>query len=164
MNCSVADCPAEADGAIRARNLEPPTALALLTLHSAAIVTTEGTAPLKRRQAADGLWPAVGDGPGPNFWATAMAISTLSILEANSAAYTDSVEALILSRPMEASWLVGLKFRFLDRHVQFDPRKYGWPWVPETVSWIAPTAICAPRSFSFWDCVRAPITCSVPAR
>jgi hypothetical protein len=70
-----------------------------------------------------------------------MAISTLSILEANSATYTDSVEALILSRPMEASWLVGLKFRFLDRHVQFDPRKYGWPWVPETVSWIAPTAM-----------------------
>jgi hypothetical protein len=42
---------------------------------------------------------------------------------------------------MEASWLVNLKFRFLDRHVQFDPRKYGWPWVPETVSWVAPTAM-----------------------
>src|ERR1044071_233317 len=42
---------------------------------------------------------------------------------------------------MEASWLVSLKFRFLDRHVQFDPQKYGWPWVPETVSWVAPTAM-----------------------
>ncbi len=118
-----------------------PTALALLALHSAAIVTREGTAPLTARQAADGLWAAVGDGPGPNFWATAMSISTLSILGANSATYADSVEALILSRPMEASWLVRLKFRFLDRHVQFDPRKYGWPWVPETVSWVAPTAM-----------------------
>jgi hypothetical protein len=93
------------------------------------------------RQAADGLWPAVGDGTGPNFWATALAINTLSILGAEPVTYADSVEALIRSRPMEASWLISLKFRFLDRHVQFDPRKYGWPWLPETVSWIAPTAM-----------------------
>src|SRR5690242_19778294 len=114
------------------------TALALLALHSGAIVTKEGAAPLTARQAADGLWSAVGVGPGPNFWATALAVNTLSILGAEPATYADSVEALIHSRPMEASWLVSLKFRFLDRHVQFDPRKYGWPWVPVTVSWVVP--------------------------
>src|SRR5215831_16516099 len=57
-----------------------PTALALLALHSGAIVIKEGAAILTRRQAADGLWSAVGDGPGPNFWATAIAINTLSSL------------------------------------------------------------------------------------
>lgn len=118
-----------------------PTALALLALHSEGIETQEGTSPLTARQAADGLWPAVGDGTGPNFWATALAVNTLSIFGAEPATYADSVEALIRSCPREAAWLVSLKFRFLDRHVQFDPTKYGWPWVPETVSWVAPTAM-----------------------
>jgi hypothetical protein len=118
-----------------------PTALALLAMHSASIVTKEGIAPLMRRQGMDGLWSAVGDGRGGNFWATALAVNTLSILDANPATYADSLDALIRLRPLEASWLVRLKFRFLDRHVQFDPRKYGWPWVPDTVSWVAPTAM-----------------------
>jgi hypothetical protein len=118
-----------------------PTSLALLALHSGAVVTHEGATPLVARQGADGFWSAVGDETGANFWATALAVNTLSILGAVPATYADSVEALIRSRPMEASWLVSLKFRFLDRRVQFDPRKYGWPWVPETVSWVAPTAM-----------------------
>lgn len=118
-----------------------PTALALLALHSGLIVTRDGIGSLVARRGADGLWPAVGDGTGANFWATAMAVNTLSILGAVSATCGDSLEGLLRSRPVEASWLVRLKFRFLDRHVQFDPRKYGWPWVPNTVSWVAPTAM-----------------------
>ena len=118
-----------------------PTALALLAMHSASIVTKEGIAPLMTRQGTDGLWSAVGDGTGGNFWATALAVNTLSILDAESGTYADSLDALIRLRPLEASWLVSLKFRFLDRQVQFDPRKYGWPWVPDTVSWVAPTAM-----------------------
>lgn len=118
-----------------------PTALALLALHSGSIVLREGIEPLMVRQGTDGLWSEVGDTMDASFWATALAVNTLSIFGAEPATYADSVEALIRSRPMEASWLVSLKFRFLDRHVQFDPRKYGWPWVPETVSWVAPTAM-----------------------
>jgi hypothetical protein len=34
-----------------------------------------------------------------------------------------------------------LRFRLSDRQVRFDPRKYGWPWVPDTVSWVLPTSI-----------------------
>ena len=118
-----------------------PTAFALLALHSGAIVTHEGASPLIARQGADGLWSAVGDAMGGNFWATALAVNTLSILGAEPATYADSAEALIRSLPMEASWLVRLKFGLLDRHVQFDARKYGWPWVPGTASWVAPTAM-----------------------
>ena len=118
-----------------------PTALALLALHSESIVLRERIEPLMARQGTDGLWSDVGDPMSVNFWATALAVNTLSILGAEPTTYADSVEALIRSRPMEASWLVSLKFRFLDRHVRFDPRKYGWPWVPETVSWVAPTAM-----------------------
>src|SRR4051812_38452936 len=88
-----------------------PTALALLALHSGAIVTKEGITPLMARQGTDGIWSAVGDGSGVNFWATALAINTLSFLGADPATYADSVEALVRSRPREASWLVSLKFR-----------------------------------------------------
>jgi hypothetical protein len=52
-----------------------------------------------------------------------------------------SLESLIQRRPLEASWLVRLKFRFSDRQVRFDPTKYGWSWVPETVSWVLPTSM-----------------------
>ena len=118
-----------------------PTALALLALHSASIALKDGIAPLIAHQGAEGLWAAVGDGDGINFWATALAVNTLSILGTNPATYIESIRALVRLRPVEGSWLVSLKFRFLDRHVQFDPRKYGWPWVPDTVSWVAPTAM-----------------------
>ena len=40
----------------------------------------------------------------------------------------------------ESNWLWKWKFRTADRHVRFDPDKYGWPWFPDTVSWVVPTA------------------------
>jgi hypothetical protein len=44
-------------------------------------------------------------------------------------------------RGRESHWLWQWKFRLFDRQVQFDPKKSGWPWVPGTVSWVAPTAL-----------------------
>jgi hypothetical protein len=93
------------------------------------------------RQTVNGLWPAVGEKTALNFWATAMAVDTLSILGANLATVAPFLDALVQSRPLEASWLVRLKFRFSDRQVRFDPTKYGWPWVPNTVSWVLPTSM-----------------------
>jgi hypothetical protein len=40
----------------------------------------------------------------------------------------------------ESNWFWKWKFRTADRHVRFDPEKYGWPWFPNTVSWVVPTA------------------------
>jgi hypothetical protein len=40
----------------------------------------------------------------------------------------------------ETHWLWKWKFRTTDRHVRFDPDKFGWPWVPHTNSWVVPTA------------------------
>jgi hypothetical protein len=48
---------------------------------------------------------------------------------------------MLQRNPLEASWIVRLKFRFSDRKVRFDPTKYGWPWVPKTVSWVLPTSM-----------------------
>jgi len=40
----------------------------------------------------------------------------------------------------EANWFWRWKFRTTDHHVRFDPDKFGWPWIPDTVSWVVPTA------------------------
>jgi len=40
----------------------------------------------------------------------------------------------------EGNWFWKWKFRTADRHVRFDPEKFGWPWFPDTVSWVVPTA------------------------
>ena len=70
-----------------------------------------------------------------------LAVNTVMVLGANPETCAASLDALIQRRPLEASWLVRLKFRFSDRQVRFDPTKYGWPWVPDTVSWVLPTSM-----------------------
>jgi hypothetical protein len=70
-----------------------------------------------------------------------MAANTLMVLGAAPESFAGALIALLHCRPLEASWLVRLKFRFSDRQVRFDPTKYGWPWVPDTVSWVVPTSM-----------------------
>lgn len=121
------------------------TSLALLALHSSRsdlTATKEDLAPLMARQLPNGLWPAVGDkATSENFWATAVAANTLMILGSAPATFATSLEALVRCRPLEASWLVRLKFRLSDRQVRFDRTKYGWAWVPATMSWVVPTSM-----------------------
>jgi hypothetical protein len=50
---------------------------------------------------------------------------------------------LLSSAGKEDNWLWKWKFRTTDRHVRFDPDKFGWPWFPDTVSWVVPTAFAA---------------------
>ena len=122
-----------------------PTSLALLALHSSSSASTvprQELEPLLACQRPNGLWPAVGDGAaGVSFWASAMAVNTLMILGAAPETFAASLDSLVHCRPLEASWLVRLKFRLSDRQVRFDPTKYGWAWVPDTVSWVVPTSM-----------------------
>ena len=122
-----------------------PTWLALLALYSypsLPTATREELAPLSAFQQPNGLWPAVADRAADvNFWASALAVTTLMALGATPKAVGASLDALVHCRPREASWLVRLKFRLSDRQVRFDPRKHGWPWVPDTVSWVSPTSM-----------------------
>ena len=122
-----------------------PTSLALLALHSsssASTVTRKELEPLLACQRPNGLWPAVGNGTaGVSFWASAMAVNTLMILGAAPETFAGALDSLVNCRPLEASWLVRLKFRLSDRQVRFDPAKYGWAWVPDTVSWVVPTSM-----------------------
>jgi hypothetical protein len=122
-----------------------PTSLALLALYSfppGSTVLGEELAPLVARQLPNGLWPAAGDGAaGVSFWASALAVNTLMTLGATSETFNASLNALVHCRPLEASWLVRLRFRLSDRQVRFDPTKHGWAWIPDTVSWVVPTSM-----------------------
>lgn len=122
-----------------------PTSLALLALYSSSAnstATRKELEPLFARQQPNGLWPAFGDGAASvSFWASAMAVNTLMILGAAPETFAASLDALVHCRPPEASWLVRLKFRISDRQVRFDPTKYGWAWVPDTVCWVLPTSM-----------------------
>jgi hypothetical protein len=67
----------------------------------------------------------------------------------------------------ESNWFWKWKFRTADRHVRFDPDKFGWPWFPDTVSWVVPTAFAVlalsrlPCSCGGLDRVAPRIDCGV---
>lgn len=75
------------------------------------------------------------------FGATGLALNTVLILDGTQEIAAAASEVLIRARPLESSPIVRLKFRLSDSHVEFDPKKYGWSWVPNTVSWVAPTSM-----------------------
>lgn len=51
-----------------------------------------------------------------------------------------AVSWLVEERCREANWLWRWKLQTVDTKVRFNPAKYGWGWVPGTVSWVIPTA------------------------
>jgi hypothetical protein len=70
-------------------------------------------------QSPNGSWPAFVGDDHLGSWTTSLVLIALrSVAEA------------------PPKW----KFRTTDRHVRFDPDKFGWPWVPDTNSWVVPTA------------------------
>jgi hypothetical protein len=118
-----------------------PTGLALLALplNSA---SERGAAIhfLLRIQNPNGSWPAfVGDdekGSG----LTGLALYALHHCGVEGSATDRATHWLLRSQGRESNWLWKWKFRIFDRHVRFDPGKFGWPWGPETISWVVPTA------------------------
>jgi hypothetical protein len=62
-------------------------------------------------------------------------------LGAVSEMFVGALDGLLHCKPLEASWLVRLKFRIADRQVRLDPTKFGWPWISNTMSWVEPTSM-----------------------
>jgi hypothetical protein len=95
---------------------------------------------LESWQLADGSWPAV---PGVDEGATlgtSLAAIALLQLGGDPRRVGLAVSWLVEERCREAHWLWRWKLRVVDNKVQFNPAKYGWGWVPDTVSWVIPTA------------------------
>jgi len=118
-----------------------PTALAVLALASSSLGERKAAIRfLVRTQNPNGSWPAfIGDDEdGCGF--TGLVLYVLNRCCVQSIITDRAVHWLVQTRGWESHWLWRWKFRISDRHVRFDPDKFGWPWLPETVSWVVPTA------------------------
>jgi hypothetical protein len=118
-----------------------PTALALLAMPSQSVRERDAaTRFLLSTQNANGSWPAFSgdDGEGSGF--TGLALFALNRCGVRRIVGHRAVEWLLKTKGWESHWLWKWKFRTSDRHVRFDPDKFGWPWVTETASWVVPTA------------------------
>ena len=117
------------------------TCYALMALHNRPSPARErGMDLLFRTQNSDGSWLAFeGDDP-EGCWTTALAAIALRSIGSPSSPLEKSLRWLLNNRGREGHWFWKWKFRTVDRAVQFNPDKYGWPWFPGTVSWVIPTA------------------------
>lgn len=123
---------------LRGREAETTEAAALLNL---ALRPSQSTR-LLQEQLADGAWSALDPSQPSNTYHTALALLALRYCGGDhTASVGRGLDWLINAQPAEAHWLWKWKFRLVDRQVRFDPEKFGWPWVPGTVSWVAPTAM-----------------------
>lgn len=117
-----------------------PTSFAYMALRSG-IEYTGGLTPepLLRRQRPDGSWPAF-DGDVEPSWTTALAIGALTTYDDALPARSKAIAWLLRNRGKEADWPWRWKFRWIEREAPIDPTRFGWPWMPETVSWVVPTS------------------------
>lgn len=104
---------------------------------------------LIQSQRRDGAWSAFPSAGPPNVFHTALALIALRHVRAGAAQTGRGLAWLESISGSESHWLWKWKFRLFDKQVRFDPDKSGWPWVPGTVSWVAPTAL-AVLAFEAW--------------
>ena len=95
---------------------------------------------LLQMQNPNGSWPAFAGDDTDGAWVTSLAIMALHDVVPAIPVRLRGVHWLMSCAGKESNWFWKWKFRTADRHVRFDPEKFGWPWFPETVSWVVPTA------------------------
>jgi hypothetical protein len=124
-----------------AQSAVEPTALALLALPSNSVRERDAAFWfLLRSQNANGSWPAFSGDDAGGSGLTGLVFYVLNRCCAQEMVGHRAVEWLVRTTGWESHWLWKWKFRTSDRRVRFNPDKFGWPWIPETVSWVVPTA------------------------
>lgn len=118
-----------------------PTALALLALpHKLTKERDSAIRFLLDIQNPNGSWPAFPGNDSDGSGVTGLAAYALQSSGVTGPPIDRALRWLLRSQGWEAHWLWKWKFRTTDRHVRFNPDKFGWPWMPETASWVVPTA------------------------
>jgi hypothetical protein len=118
-----------------------PTCLALLALRSRKCPTRDQAIRfLLGTQNPNCSWPTFAGDDHEGCGLTGLALYALSRCGIKGEATERGTLWLLNLQGWESHWLWKWKFRTSDRHVRFDPDKFGWPWIPETVSWVVPTA------------------------
>jgi hypothetical protein len=115
------------------------TSFALMALRDAG-ARDRAAAYLVRAQNANGSWPAFAGDDDEGSWTTSLALIALCGRFNTAEARVRGAVWLLATSGREAHWLWRWKFRLFDRHARFDPLRYGWPWSPDTNSWVVPTA------------------------
>jgi hypothetical protein len=93
-----------------------------------------------RVQNPNGSWPAFFGDDQDGAWVTSLAAIALCDVVTAIPARLSGIHWLMKCQGKESNWFWRWKFFTADRHVRFDPDKFGWPWVPDTCSWVVPTA------------------------
>ena len=118
-----------------------PTCFAALALGSFPGVALERAQEfLLHTQNPNGSWPAFDGDDSDGAWVTSLVVMALHDVVPAIPARLQGVHWLMSCAGKESNWFWKWKFQTADRHVRFDPNKFGWPWFPETVSWVVPTA------------------------
>jgi Prenyltransferase and squalene oxidase repeat len=118
-----------------------PTCLALLALRAEPGPARDlAIRFLLDTQNPNGSWPALAGDDPEGSGLTGLSLLALNRCGIKRAAMDRGFQWLLNLRGWESHWLWRWKFKTSDRHVRFDPDRFGWPWVPETVSWVVPTA------------------------
>lgn len=132
--------PASLAGILRNR---PAITLEELALKSVALPGEEYlSAAIEKRQLPDGGWSEHAAVPLPNAYSTGLALLSLARSRKTGASSVENgFQWLSKTVGVESHWLWKWKFRFFDTKVRFDTSKSGWPWIPGTLSWVAPTAV-----------------------
>jgi len=118
-----------------------PTCLAILSCRNQAGDYLERAVDfVERAQNPDGGWAAFTGDDQQSCWVTALAALSLITVRPASKRWEMGIRWLIGTHGREGDLLWQLKFRLIDRDVQFDPAKYGWNWIGGTTSWVIPTA------------------------
>jgi len=96
---------------------------------------------LLRARNRDASWPAFEGDDAEGCWTTALSLIAIRFVDATFEGIEKSVSWLLSNKGREGHWLWKWKFKTIDRAVQFNPDKFGWPWFPGAVSWVIPSAI-----------------------
>ena len=95
---------------------------------------------LLRIQNHNGSWAAFDGDDQDGSWVTSLATISLRDYVPGILARLRGFHWLLKFAGKESNWFWKWKFRTTDRHVRFNSEKYGWPWFPETISWVVPTS------------------------
>jgi hypothetical protein len=118
-----------------------PTCYSVLALESQGTDARERAwAFLLRTQNPNGSWPVFAGDDANGSWVTSLVAITLRDLVSAIRVRLKGIHWLLRYAGKEGDWFWKWKFRTADRHVRFDPDKFGWPWFPDTASWVVPTA------------------------
>lgn len=117
-----------------------PTCYSLLAVGSQATDARErAQAFLLREQNPNGSWPVFVGDDHDGSWLTSLVAISLRDLVPAIPARLKGLHWLLSNAGKEGDWFWRWKFRTSDSHVRFNPDKFGWPWFPDTVSWVVPT-------------------------